>query len=169
VEEHPKRARLLRVQYLNIKIFTIMSATNESAKAQSNANANAVVLNTKANANVLSYLERMRDHKRIYTSPSKCIKNAFETSQTDDGTQLQDLYAKAVASVFDIKNSEHTKNALQALLKRYKKNANAPRKGYSEYYVHQYFEKLIDAQKTTNAACYNYRAFQRVAEQESKQ
>ena len=147
-----------------------MTTTKKSAKnAQNKTNANAVVLNTKANANVFSYVERMRDHKRIYTSPSKCIKNAFETSQTDDGTPLQKLYAKAVASVFDIKNSGHTKEALQALLKRYEKHENTPKKGYSEYFVHQYFEKLIDAQKTTNAACYNYRALQRAAEQSAKQ
>lgn len=147
-----------------------MSTSKASAaKAQKTANANAVVLNTNANANVFSYVERMRDHKRIYTSPSKCIKNAFETSQTNDGTKLQGLYAKAVASVFDIKNAEHTKAALQALLKRYEKHENAPRKGYSEYYVHQYFEKLIDQQRTTDAACYNYRALQRASEQNAKQ
>lgn len=147
-----------------------MSTTKKSAEpAQNKTNANAVVINARgAKSNVFSYVERMRDHKRIYTSPSKCIKNAFETSQTDDGTQLQKLYAKAVASVFDIKNAEHTKSALQALLKRYEKHENAPRKGYSEYYVHQYFEKLIDAQKTTTAACYNYRALQRVEEQNAK-
>lgn len=147
-----------------------MKTTEKSAKAQKSANANAVVINANgAKSNVFSYIERMRDHKRIYTSPSKCIKNAFETSQTNDGTKLQDLYAKAVASVFDIKNAEHTKSALKALLKRYEKHDNTPRKGYSEYYVHQYFEKLIDAQKTTNAACYNYRALQRVEEQNAKQ
>ena len=147
-----------------------MTTTKKSAKnAQCSSNANAVVVNTKASANVFSYVERMRDHKRIYTSPSKCIKNAFETSQTNDGTRLQELYAKAVASVFDINNSEHTKKALQALLKSYKRYENAPRKGYSEYYVHQYFERLIDQQRGSNAACYNYRALQRVEEQNAKQ
>lgn len=147
-----------------------MSTTKKSAKsAQKTTNANAVVLNTKATANVFTYAQRMRDHRRVYASPSKCIKNAFETSQTDDGTPLQKLYAKAVASVFDIKNADHTKAALQALLKRYEKYENAPRKGYSEYYVHQYFEKLIDQQRATNSACHNYRALQRAAEQNAKQ
>ena len=144
-----------------------MKTTNKSANAQMNTN--AVVLNTRASVSVYSYVERMRDHKRVYTSPSKCIKNAFETSQIKDGTKLQELYAKAVASVFDIKNGEHTKAALQALLKRYEKHESAPKKGYSEYYVHQYFEKLIDSQRTTNAACHNYRALQRATEQNAKQ
>lgn len=145
-----------------------MTTNKKSAKANAQ-NSTSVVLNAKnAQCNVFSYVERMRDHKRVYASPSKCIKNAYETSQTEDGTKLQSLYAQAVASVFDIKNSEHTKSALQALLKRYEKHENAPKKGYSEYYVHQYFEKLIDAQKTTNAACYNYRALQRTTEQNAK-
>ena len=135
-----------------------------SAQAQANVqnaqveNATAKVAsknttNTRVQAGT-SYVERMRSHMTVAHTPSKAIKNAVATTCEQAHVDKHGaLYAKAVAAVFDPKNAEQMKAALNALLARYK---GTPARGYSEYYVHQYFERIIKENAQTKAECWNY-------------
>lgn len=135
-----------------------MTTTNNTTNAAKNAQKKVQVIAT-------SYADRMRDHMTIARTPSKAIKNAEQTAKA--GADLfGKRYAQAVAAVFDTKNADQMRAALQYLCERYK--GRTPIKGYSEYYVHQYFEKLIKTNATTCAACWNYLATKRAAEQNAK-
>ena len=135
-------------------------------KTKSNANANA----TKTNANVLLigtiYRDRMTDHREKATTPSKLIKNAYNTAH--EGTDIfAKKYAAAVDAIFSPKNSDQMKNAIAYICKRYQtETKGAPRKGFkAETWVHEYFEKLIKTNANTNAACRNYLVATRSKEQ----
>lgn len=132
-------------------------AVNAAAKVASNN-----TTNTRVQAGV-AYIERMRSHMTVAHTPSKAIKNAVQTALEQAHADKQGaLYAKAVAAVFDPKNADQMKAALSALLARYK---GTPKRGYSEYYVHQYFERAIKNAATTKAECYNYLIFNKVKKQ----
>lgn len=141
------------VQFANAQKQT---ATEKAAKA-----ATKPAATEKAGT---AYADRMRAHMNTAHTPSKCIKNAFATSQTQCDI-FGDKYAKAVASVFDTKDAEKMKNALSALIERYK--GTTPKRGYSEYYVHQYFEKLIKSNLSI-AECRNYYIAQKATAQSDK-
>lgn len=131
--------------------MTNANAANASKKANA---ANAASTQTRVIAGI-AYADRMRAHMSSAHTPTKAIKNAVATaSEQAHVDAMGALYAKAVAAVFDTKNAEKMKAAIQALCARY--DGRTPKRGYSEYYVHQYFEKLIKAEATTSAACYNY-------------
>lgn len=137
-------------------------------KAQETKTANAAKQVKTTAANVIAatkYIERMRDHMATAHTPSKAVKNAYATALLGANT-FGTRYAKAVAAVFNIKDGESMKAAVQNLCDRYK--GRTPRKGFSEYYVHQYFEKLITKNATTCAACWNYLATKRAEEQNAK-
>lgn len=142
--------------------------TNNNTSAQSaqvaNAAAKAASQTTTARIQAgVAYIERMRSHMTVAHTPSKAIKNAVQTALEQAHADKQGaLYAKAVAAVFDPKNADQMKAALSALLARYK---GTPKRGYSEYYVHQYFERAIKNAATTKAECYNYLIFNKVKKQ----
>ena len=130
-------------------IMTNANVQNASKKANAASKAQARVIAG------IAYADRMRAHMSSAHTPTKAIKNAVTTaSEQAHVDAMGALYAKAVAAVFDTKNADKMKAAIQALCARY--DGRTPKRGYSEYYVHQYFEKLIKAEATTNAACYNY-------------
>lgn len=132
-------------------IMTNANVQNASKKANA---ANAASTQTRVIAGI-AYADRMRAHMSSAHTPTKAIKNAVATaSEQAHVDAMGALYAKAVSAVFDTKNADKMKAAIQALCARY--DGRTPKRGYSEYYVHQYFEKLIKAEATTNAACYNY-------------
>ena len=132
-------------------------------KAQKNVQVtNTAAIAAKENATKvvagIKYNDRLAIISGYFKSPSKCMRNAIDTAQHFP------LYGAAVAAL-DAAGKITPKNMLEYLLGRYK--GATPKKGYSEYYVHQYLQKAIK-ENLHIAACRNYYIANKLEEDAAK-
>lgn len=136
-------------------------------KTKENAQKDVQVTNTVASAAKenaakvvagMKYKDRLAVISGYFKSPSKCINNALLTAEHFTN------YFAAVQALWDAKKID-TKSILNYILGRYK--GATPKKGYSEYYVHQYLQKAIK-ENLHISACRNYYIANKLTEEAKK-